>query len=84
MSILISSRHLFVHFVLPFSIKGSPWSPLLLTFLFSVDKSIGSGHILSFNGAKCENRTIILNLLFILAEIHNKMEQVYTLLVKDK
>jgi hypothetical protein len=27
--ILISSRHLFVHFVLPFSIKGLPWSPLL-------------------------------------------------------
>ena len=28
--ILISSRHLFVHFVLPFSIKGPPRSPLLL------------------------------------------------------
>ena len=28
-NILISSRHLFVHFVLPFSIKGPPWSPLL-------------------------------------------------------
>jgi hypothetical protein len=52
MSILISSRHLFVHFVLPFSIKGLPRSPLLLIcpptfwlFLFSVDtcKAIGSG-----------------------------------------
>ena len=45
---LISSRHLFVHFVLPFSIKGPPRSPLPficrpLAFLFSVDKSIGSG-----------------------------------------
>ena len=37
------SRHLFVHFVLPFSIKGPPRSPLLLAFLFSVGKSIGSG-----------------------------------------
>ena len=48
MSILISSRHLFIHFVLPFSIKGPPRSPLLFIcrpfgFLFSVDKSIGSG-----------------------------------------
>ena len=46
--IFISSRHLFVHFVLPFSIKG-PLGRLsfsyanLLAFLFSVDKSIGSG-----------------------------------------
>jgi hypothetical protein len=30
MSILISSHHLFVHFVLPFPIKWPPWSPLLL------------------------------------------------------
>ena len=48
MSILISSRHLFVHFVLPFSIKGRPGRLSfsyadLLAFLFSVDKSIGSG-----------------------------------------
>ena len=48
MSILISSRHLFVHFVLPFSIKGPPRSHFLFIcrpfgFLFSVDKSIGSG-----------------------------------------
>jgi hypothetical protein len=50
MSILISSRHLFVHFVLPFLIKGLPRSPLLFIcrpfgffILCSVDKSIGSG-----------------------------------------
>ena len=48
MSILISSRHLFVHFVLPFSIKGPPGRISFsyadpLAFLFYVDKSIGSG-----------------------------------------
>ena len=48
MSILISSSHLFVHFVLPFLIKGPPPSPLLLIcrpfgFFYSLDKSIGSG-----------------------------------------
>ena len=45
MSILIPSRHLFVHFVLPFSIKGRLSFSYAdhLAFLFSVDKSIGSG-----------------------------------------
>jgi len=47
-SILISSSHLFVHFVLPFLIKGPPGRLAfsyadLLGFLFSLDKSIGSG-----------------------------------------
>ena len=47
-TILISSRHLFVYFVLPFLIKGPPRLPLLLIcrpfgFLFSVDTLIGSG-----------------------------------------
>jgi hypothetical protein len=48
MNILITSRHLFVHFVLPFSIKRPRRSPLLLIcqpfgFFISLDKSIGSG-----------------------------------------
>jgi len=48
MSILKSSSHLFVHFVLPFLIKGPPGRLSfsyadLLAFLFSIDKSIDSG-----------------------------------------
>jgi hypothetical protein len=46
--ILISSCHLFVHFVLHFRLKDRPGRLSfsyadLLAFLFSVDKSIGSG-----------------------------------------
>jgi hypothetical protein len=29
------------------------------------------------DGFKCENRTIIVNLILILADIHNKMEKVH-------
>ena len=47
MSILISSSHLFVHFVLPFLIKGPPRYADLLAFLFSIDKSIDSGYFFS-------------------------------------
>jgi hypothetical protein len=68
MSILISSRHLFVHFV------------YLLAFLFSVDKSIGSGRFLpdldpcvNLTGHAAITEMIKLQFITITDRIQNKI-----------